>query len=159
LAQGYAKLAIYADHVRTIISVALIALTVTACGRSVTVQPLTIASQETRNACAALIADVPERISAGSQWRVEPDPTSTAAWGSPPVVLRCGDEVAPPQPTDQLLEVDGVQWLLTPLTQGDQYSTVQRSPGVLISVPSAFAPTAAVIAELTPSVSAATTAL
>lgn len=126
------------------------------CGRSVAVAPLPMSSDQTRQACADLVADLPSAISAGRSWQVEPDPDSTRAWGSPPVVLRCGDMVRQPAATDQLLEVDGVTWLVTTLTQGEEFSTVDRTPGVVVSVPSDYAPTSAVLVELAPTIAAET---
>ena len=118
------------------------------CGRTVTVEPLPIADDAGRDACEAILAALPEQLSAGRAWAVQPDPGTTAAWGSPPVVLRCGDGLPQPQPTDQLLQVQGVTWLVTTLTRGEQYSTVDRSPGVMVTVPDEYRPTAAVLAEL-----------
>lgn len=125
-----------------------------ACGRSVAVQPLAMNSEQTAQDCGRLIAAMPERISAGRSWTVEPDPESTKAWGSPAVVLRCGDDIPRPQPTDQLLTIDGVDWLVAPLSEGEQFSTVGRTPGVLITVPAVYAPTASVVAEVAPVIEA-----
>lgn len=118
-----------------------------ACGRSVAVEPLPITGDGAREACAALIGELPRRISTGRAWDVEPDPASTSAWGSPPVVLRCGD-VPGPQPTEQLLAIGDMTWLVTPLTDGEQYTTVDRAPGVIVTVPQVYQPTSAVVAEL-----------
>lgn len=137
---------------RLLPAAAVLLIAVTGCGRSVTVEPLAITSDATRDACAALVADLPPELSMGRAWSVEPDPRSTAAWGSPPVVLRCGDDVPKAQPTDQLLDVDGVTWLVQPLTNGEQYTTVDRTPGVTVTVPSEYIPTAAVLTELVPTV-------
>lgn len=87
---------------------------------------------------------------------MEPDPGSTAAWGTPPVVLRCGDRVPAPEPTDQLLSVDGLTWVVEALSDGEEYRTVDRAPGVIVTVPDTYAPTSAVLAELAPTVEAGT---
>ena len=77
-----------------------LAILLSACGRSVGVDPLPIDGPQTRSACAALVAALPQQISAGRIWRVEPDPSSASAWGSPAVVLRCGSSVPqPPSPS------------------------------------------------------------
>ena len=90
---------------------------------------------------------------------MEPDPQSTAAWGSPSVVLRCGDGAAGPEPTEQLLSIDGIDWLVTPLTDGEQFTSVGRAPGVVVAIPSTYAPTAQVLAELNPTVARETAAV
>jgi len=127
-----------------------------ACGRTVAVDPLPIDNEETRQACAELIAGLPMEISAGRSWAVSPDPGSTIAWGSPAVLLQCGDQVPLPQATDQILQIDGMPWLITPLTQGEQYTTVGRAPGIVVTVPREYSPSAAVLVELQPSVVAGT---
>lgn len=59
---------------------------------------------------------------------------STAAWGDPPVVLRCGVEVAGPT-TDTCLDVDGVDWVVAP--DGRRFTTYGRSPAVEVTFPAA----------------------
>lgn len=71
-------------------------------------------------------------------------------------MLRCGDGVPGPQPTDQLLAVEGLTWVVEARTNGEEYRTVDRSPGVVVTVPSTYAPTAAVLTELAPAVLAGT---
>jgi hypothetical protein len=135
-----------------------VVLLATGCGRSVAVDPLPILSEASRAACAEVIAALPQEISAGRAWTVAPDPGSTSAWGSPAVVLQCGDEVPEPDPTDQLLDVDGTTWLVTTLTQGEQYSSVDRTPGIVVTVPQQYSPSAGVLVELLPAVVAGTEA-
>lgn len=141
-----------------VLAAALASLAVTGCGRTVAVQPLPIASEQTRAACAQLIDELPSSITAGRAWQVSPDPESTAAWGTPAVVLRCGEEGQLPEPTDQLLSINDLTWLVTPLTDGELYSAVDRFPAVEVTVPADYRPSAEVIAELTPAVAAGTTA-
>ena len=133
-----------------------VAVLLTGCGRSVAVQPLPMGSDASKAACAALTEALPGTLSAGRSWRVEPDANSTAAWGTPPVVLRCGDGVPAPEPTDQLLRVDGLTWVVEALTDGEEYRTVDRAPGVVVTIPDTYAPTSAVLAELAPTVGAST---
>lgn len=103
-----------------------------------------------------MVAALPEELSIGRGWQVSPDPNSTAAWSSPPVVLRCGDDVPPPGPTDQLLQVNDVTWVVAPLTDGEQYRTVDRQPGVIVTVPDRYQPTSALLTEISPAVAAGT---
>lgn len=128
-----------------------------ACGRSVSVEPLPALSPGTLTSCYDLISALPVSISAGRSWSVEPSPDTTKAWGSPAVVLRCGDEVPPPEPTEQLYSVDGIDWRLIPLTGGDRYTTVDRTPGVEVTVPAQYSPTASILAEIAGPIAANTT--
>jgi hypothetical protein len=59
---------------------------------------------------------------------------STAAWGDPPVVLRCG--VAPPGPTTQACEtVAGVDWVVARSDERVTYTTYGREPAVEVELP------------------------
>ncbi len=146
---------------RTTAAVAALAIasSLAGCGRSVAVQPLPIDSSTTAADCARLVGALPDSIGAGRSWRVEPDPLSTAAWGSPAVVLRCGDNVPVPRPTEQLLTVGGVTWIVQSLSDGEQYVSVERSPGVIVAVPDRYQPSAQILAEVAPTVSEQTRAV
>jgi Protein of unknown function (DUF3515) len=124
----------------------------------VSVEPLPAQSPSTLTSCYDLISDLPASISAGQSWAVEPSPDTTKAWGSPSVVLRCGDQVPPPEPAEQLLSVDGIDWRVIPLTEGDRYTTVGRTPGIEVTVPAAYAPTASILAEIAEPITANTVA-
>jgi hypothetical protein len=133
------------------------ALLITGCGRTVGVEPLPQSGSSAQQ-CAALVAELPAQSPAGRRWTVAPDPSSTAAWGSGPVVLRCGPQVPQPAPTDQLLAVDGVDWWVVPLSDGERFTTVGRTPGVEVRVPaSAGIPAAQFVAAINASVAAGTT--
>ena len=60
-----------------------------------------------------------------------------AAWGDPPIVARCGKQ--PPGPTtDQCLDVNGVDWILTELDDGAMFTTYGRDPALEVLVPDAY---------------------
>lgn len=94
----------------------------------------------TTPACAALVAALPAELGGLPRRQIEhgddPSLTGAAAWGEPPVVLRCGI----PTPaeltcTAAVQEVDGVAWL--PLSTGGDttYFVVDRSVRVALTVP------------------------
>lgn len=59
---------------------------------------------------------------------------STAAWGDPPVLLRCG--VPTPGPTtDACVRVDGVDWVLDDSGERPVFTTYGRVPAVEVSFP------------------------
>ena len=76
---------------------------------------------------------------------------STAAWGDPPVVLRCGVP-SPDATTDLCSTVDGVDWVLTELDGGRRYTTFGRDPGVDVTIPDDGPPPDVVLAALSPPV-------
>lgn len=76
-----------------------------------------------------------------------PDSVSTAAWGDPPIVYRCGvDRPTTLQTTSSLVEVDGVSWLPVRLTNGYVFTTV-TPPYLEIRVPAAYSPEATVLVD------------
>lgn len=60
-----------------------------------------------------------------------------AAWGDPPIVARCGKQ--PPAPTtDQCLDINGVDWVVTELDDGAMFTTYGRDPAIEVLVPDAY---------------------
>jgi len=83
---------------------------------------------------------LPHEIGAGiSRRRTEPASTSTAAWGDPAIIARCGVPTIGPT-TDQCLEVSGVDWVAHRFTDGVRFTTYGRSPALEVLVPSAYKP-------------------
>ena len=127
-------------------------LLLSACAAPVAVPPAAAPPA----ACAALAAELPKRLAGQDRRTTEPDSTSTAAWGDPPISLRCGvDRPAAYQPTSELVAIDTIDWLPEPLSGGVRFTTIGRSTGVEVTVPNAYAPEASVLAELSPAVSRA----
>lgn len=65
--------------------------------------------------------------------------TVAAAWGSPAIVARCGLG-APGPSTAECVSVDGVDWLVRPLSDGSAFTTYGRSPAIEVMVPAAYGP-------------------
>ncbi len=66
----------------------------------------------------------------------DPESVLTAAWGDPPVVLRCG--VADPAgltATSEIVEVEGVDWFLTEPAPAYVFTTVGRRANIEVAVP------------------------
>ena len=59
---------------------------------------------------------------------------STAAWGDPAVLLRCGVEPLGPT-TDACVDVDGVDWVLDESGERPTFTTYGRAPAVEVSFP------------------------
>ena len=71
------------------------------------------------------------------------------AWGSPPVVLRCGVTAAVGLgPTSRCDEVDGVGWYSEDLGDGYRFTTVGREVPVEVTVPDDYAPEGSVLLDL-----------
>jgi hypothetical protein len=89
--------------------------------------------------CARLAARLPATLH-GQQRRATTSPSpAVAAWGDPAIVWRCG--VTPPGPTEnECTQVDGVDWVRVPLSDGSSFTTYGREPAVQLLVPRAYAP-------------------
>jgi Protein of unknown function (DUF3515) len=100
-------------------------------------------------ACAALVEALPRVVSDAVRRDVEGEPAGVAAWGEPPVVLRCGVELpAEYRPDAQLLDVDGVGWLPVDGEGGTFFTVADREPFVEVAVPDDYAPEAEVLTDL-----------
>jgi len=94
-----------------------------------------------RAACEALLADLPATVEGAAARQVVPSDALAAAWGDPPIVLRCG--VSRPRalkPTSPCLEVSGVGWFAERAERGTIFTTIGRATYVEVAVPSAYEP-------------------
>lgn len=87
---------------------------------------------------------------------VEPNPDLTAAWGNPPVTLRCGvPEPKTLTPTSKLIAVDNVDWLPEKRSNGYVFTTIGRVANVEVSVPQDYEPETQALIELSGAVKSA----
>ena len=128
-------------------------LAIGGCGRPVAVEPPT-PDAAVAATCADFTAALPESLeTVGERRDVDPDSSLTAAYGDPPVAVRCGV----PEPgalvaTSELVTVDGVDWFPEELTEGWLMTTVGRAANVEITVPDALGPAPSVAADLAPTI-------
>jgi hypothetical protein len=95
------------------------------------------AGPEARAVCERLAARLPDRLDDDARRSTEPDSPMTAAWGERALVLRCG--VPPPPgllPTSDVIVVEDVSWFLVEAGSGYAFTTVGRTVGVELTVPS-----------------------
>lgn len=131
------------------VGVVLAVLLASGCARPVAVDEPT-PDPGAAAACRALIAALPDELDhAGRRRDVRPDSPLTAAYGDPPVTIRCGVPVpAALGAESQLVTVDGVDWLPEELTAGWLMTTVGRAASVEITVPDALGPAPSIAAAL-----------
>ncbi|HEX6338712.1 MAG TPA: DUF3515 domain-containing protein [Jiangellaceae bacterium] len=129
-------------------------LALAGCGfGAVEVEPYDVQPGADR-ACAPLLGDLPEVVSDAVTRDVEPAELPVAAWGQPPIVLRCGVGLPPEyQPDAVLTEIDGVAWFPVEGVGGQFFATVDREPIVEVAVPDDYDP-ATVLGDLGPSIAA-----
>ena len=113
-----------------------------ACSSTIDVPPPAPTDAAAQVACARLVATLPGRLDGHERRRVAPRDALAAAWGDPPIVLRCGVGAPPLDISGEQpdVEVDGVTW--RPVSQRDGYlfTTLDRVAYVEVRVPSAYAP-------------------
>lgn len=129
----------------------LATLALVGCARTVTVDAAPAAADPR---CAAVIASLRGADELAGRPRREVGAQSAAAWGDPPVVLRCGVQPLGPS-TEGCVSVGGVDWVgpRDPSVPDARYTTYGREPAVEVRLP----PTAAadldvVLQELSPAV-------
>jgi hypothetical protein len=99
--------------------------------------------------CADLVEALPEVVDDAVRRDVEPPTDAAAAWGHPPVILRCGvGEPVGVDPTLAVLEVGGVGWRSVPGSGGTFFYTAERAVVVEVAVPDDYAPEADVLVDL-----------
>jgi hypothetical protein len=102
--------------------------------------------------CAALVARLPHALG-DARWRATtPTGQGTAAWGDPPVTLVCGGP--PANPLDEQFSVDGVRWALHDTGPGRSWTTLDRTPVVVVAVPDAYENQAELVGALVAALSA-----
>ncbi|MDT7551115.1 MAG: hypothetical protein QOE84_3509 [Actinomycetota bacterium] len=100
-------------------------------------------------ACRALIAAVPQQLDTTVRRRpVTGDGGRTAAWGSPPVTLRCG--VPLPDQTQTPLVIDGFPLVLDQRSNDVTYTTADRAVNAAVLVPKSYQDQAYLVQVLIP---------
>ena len=108
----------------------------------------------TQDVCPALMAALPAVVEDGTRREVTA-PALTAAWGDPPITLRCGVP-APPglTPSSECLEVDGVGWFSEDVATGVLFTTIGRAAFVEVGVPAGYTPAVNPLVDLADAVTA-----
>lgn len=135
---------------------ALAALTLAGCAATaVPVAPAAHLTPAAAAVCHRLVARLPAVVGPGlDRRRVTPRSAGTAAWGQPPIVLRCGVPAPAVDPTAFVAVVDGVAWLSRNAPGGGYQVDSYRLPVVVsLRLPAAVSG-ADVLASISPVVSA-----
>lgn len=126
-----------------------VALVTAGCGdQTVQMQPPETDGQ-TAEVCAALVADLPDTLLGADRATVQPESEIMAAWGDPPIGLRCGVPRPSSLEIDSVLdEVNGVAWLPQPEDAPTVYTAVEREAYVELTVPPSYGAPAPALVEL-----------
>jgi hypothetical protein len=109
-------------------------------------------------ACRTLVRALPATVSDQKQRQVQPPDAYGAAWGDPPIVLRCG--VGKPAGFDKFSScqvTNGVGWFIpeeqiTGRPNDIVMTTVGRAQYVEVRVPADYFPPAATMVDLAPAI-------
>jgi hypothetical protein len=103
-----------------------------ACNRA---PEVALAAQASAPVCAS--ARWPADVSGHGRVATQPDDGSVAAWGDPAIIARCG--LDPLSPTTQdCVTVDGVDWVVRPLSDGSAATTYGRDPAIEVLAPGTY---------------------
>jgi len=111
--------------------------------------------QSSQPACGRLAAALPAKVDDLRRRPTKPDVATVAAWGDPPVVLRCG--VGPPPEltaTSQLSTVNDVDWSTDEQPTRRVWTTFGRSVNVEVSVPRSHQPAVGPVVDLAAAIKA-----
>lgn len=102
--------------------------------------------------CPALVAALPATLAGHRRRPVSGVPaTRAAAWGDPPIVLRCGvPRPASLVPGSPLITVQGVDWDTYPLGGSVRWTAVSRRVYVEVLVPDAYPGQGGLVATIAP---------
>jgi Protein of unknown function (DUF3515) len=131
--------------------------TLAGCARPVAVAPpVPDPSDAQLAACERFTRALPDSLSTvGERRAASPDSPLTAAYGDPPVSVRCGVPTPAALRADsQLVTVDGVDWFPEELTGGWLMTTTERVADVEITVPTEDGPAPSVAADLAATITA-----
>ena len=103
-----------------------------ACNRA---PEVALAAQAASPVCAR--AAWPADVSGHQRVATQPDDGSVAAWGDPAIIARCGLEPLGPT-TEDCVTVDGVDWVVRPLTDGSAATTYGRDPAIEVLAPGRY---------------------
>ncbi len=142
--------------------VALLALSTVACGTvEIDASP---ASRAQRKACTSLVRALPGHVS--DQPRRETRGSDLgAAWGDPPIVLRCGvGRAAGYDKFASCQTANGVDWFAPESMVTDQgadvvLTTIGRTPAVELRLPAQYRPPAAAMVDVAATIKAHTRVL
>jgi hypothetical protein len=123
-----------------------------ACGSGpdpVAVDPPKIAAGGMAAVCGRLAAALPAKVDDLRRRRTDPTVTTVAAWGDPPVVLRCG--VGLPSgltATSQLSGVNEVDWYVDEQPTQRVWTTFARAANVEVTIPNPHDPAVGPVVDL-----------
>jgi Protein of unknown function (DUF3515) len=122
------------------------------CGEAKVAVPVPSPNAKDAQICRSLSPNLPDTIADQAKRKVTDAPDLTAAWGNPPISLRCG-VVKPPalEPTSPQITVNDVDWFAEELSAGWRFTSMNTSVFVEVTVPKDYSPQANALVDLSAS--------
>ena len=123
-----------------------------ACGEAKVAVPVPTPNAKDAAICQKLLPSLPEKIADQAKRLVSGAPDLTAAWGDPPISLRCGVvKPADLEPTSSLITVNGIDWFAEELSAGWRFTSMNTFVFVEVTVPKNYSPEANALVDLSDS--------
>jgi len=120
-----------------------------ACGEAKVAVPTPTPNANDAAICSTLSQTLPQQVADQPKRTVANSPDLTAAWGNPPISLRCGViKPAALEPTSSLITVNGIDWFAQQLSAGWQFTSMNTSVFVEVTVPNDYSPEANALVDL-----------
>lgn len=125
------------------------ALLLAGCGPGPVEVPAPQPGPRAAEACQELHDRLPKTLEGQQRRETEPPSPLVTAWGSPPIVVRCGvPEPDHLRPTSRLAVVNGVEWLPEPNRSPIRFTAVHRLARVEVRFPEGYGAPAGVLVDL-----------
>jgi len=122
------------------------------CGEVKVAVPVPTPNAKDVAICQKLTPSLPEKVADQPKREVSDAPDLTAAWGNPPITLRCGVvKPAALEPTSSLITVNGIDWFAQQLSAGWQFTSMNTYVYVEVTVPESYSPEANALVDLSSS--------
>jgi hypothetical protein len=101
--------------------------------------------------CKALFADAPQEVAGQDSILVEGD--NAAAWGAPPIIVRCGvEKPAALTRTSACFPAGDVDWFAETTADGFLFTTIGREFYISVEVPKDYDPASDALVDIAPAV-------
>lgn len=97
--------------------------------------------------CARADAQWPPTVANQTVRSVTTRSATVRAWGVPAIVARCG--VSSPGPSVNCIQVSGIDWVMSSLTDGKEFVTYGRVPALEVLVPVQYSPEPLILGAFT----------
>ena len=122
----------------------------TGCGSAKVAVPVPTPNPTIASACREIVKAMPSTVDGQERRSVADSSQLTAAWGDPPITLRCGvDSPANLKPESSIMAINGVDWFPEQLTAGYRFTTVNSAIFIEVTVPDKYNPEANALTDIT----------